>query len=406
MWQWQDPFTALYTKWQQHQLSSQYDKRIQSFDGSISGASISAERASVAVAAKNYRRTSKRGQALGRIQIPRMGINMVLVNGTDHDTLKKGPGRDERTFMPGENRLIYIAGHRTTYLAPFSHIDRLRAGDRVTIEVPYATFVYAVTRHRIVAATDLVRASVAATRDCSSCRRATRASSQRTATSRTHASCVSNRVARRPTSSRLRPAASSARSRPRRARRRRVAQARAHRRLPHRDDHVRLLARDRLERDAVTVCSDARAHELVAAARSAAPSRRAAREVRRARCGGALEARAAPAARRARPDERRDGVARQAEDERPPADAERERLAGLDRDAPEDLLDAELAEDPADEVVRPDGDAARRDEHVGSEPALERGAMRTRRRRPPSAGSSTSAPAAASAAASSRPFDS
>jgi sortase A len=84
-----------------------------------------------------------------------MGVNMILVNGTDHETLKKGPGRDLRTFMPGENRLVYIAGHRTTYLAPFSHIDRLRAGDRVTIEVPYATFVYTVTHHRIVEATDL-----------------------------------------------------------------------------------------------------------------------------------------------------------------------------------------------------------------------------------------------------------
>jgi sortase A len=84
-----------------------------------------------------------------------MGVNLVLVNGTDHDTLKKGPGRDGRTFMPGENRLIYIAGHRTTYGAPFSHIDRLHSGDRVTIEVPYGTFIYAVTRHRIVKATDL-----------------------------------------------------------------------------------------------------------------------------------------------------------------------------------------------------------------------------------------------------------
>jgi sortase A len=84
-----------------------------------------------------------------------MGVNMLVVNGTDHDTLKKGPGRDRRTFMPGENRLVYIAGHRTTYLAPFSHIDRLRSGDRITIEVPYGTFIYAVTRHRIVKSTDL-----------------------------------------------------------------------------------------------------------------------------------------------------------------------------------------------------------------------------------------------------------
>jgi sortase A len=84
-----------------------------------------------------------------------MGVNMILVNGTDHDTLKKGPGRDLRTFMPGENRLVYIAGHRTTYLAPFSHIDSLRTGDRVTLEVPYGTFIYSVTRHRIVKSTDL-----------------------------------------------------------------------------------------------------------------------------------------------------------------------------------------------------------------------------------------------------------
>jgi sortase A len=155
VWQWQDPFTALYTKWKQHQLSSQYVKRTRTFRASISGATLAAERASIAREAKHYRKDSKRGEAIGRIHVPRMGINMVLVNGTDHDTLKKGPGRDERTFMPGENRLVYIAGHRTTYLAPFSHIDRLRSGDRITIEVPYGTFIYTVTHHRIVNSTDL-----------------------------------------------------------------------------------------------------------------------------------------------------------------------------------------------------------------------------------------------------------
>jgi sortase A len=155
VWQWQDPFTALYTTWKQHQLASQYDKRARSFTTTISGPTVKAERASIAREAKLYRLSSKRGQVIGRLRVPRMGINMLLVNGTDHDTLKKGPGRDGRTFMPGENRLVYIAGHRTTYLAPFSHIDRLRRGDRVTIEVPYGTFIYAVTRHRIVKSTDL-----------------------------------------------------------------------------------------------------------------------------------------------------------------------------------------------------------------------------------------------------------
>jgi sortase A len=155
VWQWQDPFTALYTKWKQHQLASQYEKRTQSFEPSISGVTVAAERESIAREAKRYRTSSTRGEVIGRLRVPRMGVNMLLVNGTDHDTLKKGPGRDNRTFMPGENRLVYIAGHRTTYLAPFSHIDRLRSGDRVTIEVPYGTFIYAVTRHRIVKSTDL-----------------------------------------------------------------------------------------------------------------------------------------------------------------------------------------------------------------------------------------------------------
>jgi sortase A len=155
VWQWQDPFTALYTKWKQHELTSQYSKLSRSFEGSISSTSLAAERASIAKAGRRYRLASGRGQALGRIRIPRMGVNMIFVNGTDHETLKKGPGRDLRTFMPGENRLVYIAGHRTTYLAPFSHIDSLRPGDRVVLEVPYGTFIYSVTRHRIVVATNL-----------------------------------------------------------------------------------------------------------------------------------------------------------------------------------------------------------------------------------------------------------
>jgi sortase A len=155
VWQWQDPFTALYTKWKQRQLATQYVKRTESFKPAISKNTVAAERASIAREAKRYRLSSTRGEVIGRLRVPRMGVNMLMVNGTDHDTLKKGPGRDGRTFMPGENRLVYIAGHRTTYLAPFSHIDRLRRGDRVTIEVPYGTFIYAVTRHRIVKSTDL-----------------------------------------------------------------------------------------------------------------------------------------------------------------------------------------------------------------------------------------------------------
>ena len=106
-------------------------------------------------AARAFRLRAKSGSAIGRIRVPRLHLNMIFVNGTDHDTLKKGPGRYLGSYMPGEGQLVYVAGHRTTYLAPFSHIDSLRPGDRVTLQMPYGTFEYAVTRHVIVPADDL-----------------------------------------------------------------------------------------------------------------------------------------------------------------------------------------------------------------------------------------------------------
>ena len=156
VWQWQDPFTALYTRWQQHRLASSYDERFARFHLlRPADDSLAAERLTIAREAARYRRDSKRGEAIGRIKVPRLGLNMILVNGTDEATLEKGPGRDLRTYMPGEGQLVYIAGHRTTYLAPFSHIDSLRSGDRVTLEMPYATFVYRIGWHRIVPSDDL-----------------------------------------------------------------------------------------------------------------------------------------------------------------------------------------------------------------------------------------------------------
>jgi sortase A len=156
VWQWQDPFTALYTRWQQHRLASSYDERFTKFHPLRPPANtLAAEQRTIAIEARRYRHDSKRGEAIGRIKVPRLHLNMIFVNGTDHGTLEKGPGRDLRTYMPGEGQLVYIAGHRTTYLAPFSHIDSLRAGDEVTLEMPYATFEYRIVRHQIVPSDDL-----------------------------------------------------------------------------------------------------------------------------------------------------------------------------------------------------------------------------------------------------------
>ncbi len=159
VWRWQDPFTALYTTWQQHRLQAQLEHEFQLYAPHRSAQRVllspAAEARTLELAARRLRRTARPGQAIGRIVIPRLGLNMILVNGTDEASLTRGPGRDLRSYMPGENRLVYIAGHRTTFLAPFSHIDWIRPGDPITLEMPYGTFRYRATGHRIVPATDL-----------------------------------------------------------------------------------------------------------------------------------------------------------------------------------------------------------------------------------------------------------
>jgi sortase A len=145
VWRWEDPFTSLYTEYEQRKLDSRLDDRFATF-GVSADASASARR---------LRRSARIGEGIGRIEVPRLRLRMVLVYGTTHDALKRGPGLDPRTHFPGERRLVYVAGHRTTYGAPFSKINTLRRGDSIRLEMPYGTFTYLVTGSRVVPATDL-----------------------------------------------------------------------------------------------------------------------------------------------------------------------------------------------------------------------------------------------------------
>lgn len=165
VWQWQDPFTAIYTKYEQHRLASSYSHQFADYRApaaaqvppakSGSGTSVVAEQARVKAAAAAYRQALHQGEPVGRMIVPRLHLKMIVVNGTDHDDLTKGPGREIHTYMPGQGELVYVAGHRTTYLAPFAHIDSLRPGDRITFELPYASFDYEITGHKIVTAGDI-----------------------------------------------------------------------------------------------------------------------------------------------------------------------------------------------------------------------------------------------------------
>lgn len=160
VWQWQDPFTAIYTKYEQHKLASSFAHRFDDYHLPAPAqpgpaTSQAAEQARVKVAAAAYRQALHEGEPVGRLIVPRLGLKIIVVNGTSHDDLTKGPGRELHSYMPGEGELVYVAGHRTTYLAPFAHIDSLRPGDRVAFELPYASFDYVITGHRVVASDDL-----------------------------------------------------------------------------------------------------------------------------------------------------------------------------------------------------------------------------------------------------------
>lgn len=153
-WRWQDPVTYLYTRSQQEGLAKAYNRAEAAYGARAQRAGASSLEG-VRIAAVRYGRTLRRGNPAGRLRVSRIGLDAIVVEGTDEASLRRGPGRDRRSLMPGGGGLVYVAGHRTTFMAPFAHIDLLRRGDRIVFAVPYATITYRVTGHRIVKATDM-----------------------------------------------------------------------------------------------------------------------------------------------------------------------------------------------------------------------------------------------------------
>ncbi len=91
------------------------------------------------------------GQAYGVLQIGEMDLNAVVVQGTDLEDLKRGPGHYLETADPWDRRgRVGIAGHRTTYSAPFWDLDVLERGDLVSLVTARGTYWWKITRLRIV----------------------------------------------------------------------------------------------------------------------------------------------------------------------------------------------------------------------------------------------------------------
>jgi sortase A len=109
----------------------------------------------IAYLARREQRQVATGDGIGQITIPKLGASYVVVEGTDTTTLEKGPGHYPTTALPGLGQTVAIAGHRTTYLAPFRHINELKPGDRIMLTMPYGKFTYVVQYQKIVLPTAL-----------------------------------------------------------------------------------------------------------------------------------------------------------------------------------------------------------------------------------------------------------
>jgi sortase A len=150
---WQEPVSALYADWRQDALADDLEElRVPDLGDAEQAAldrlPLDADRA--AFLARALKRRTEPGDAIGRIRIPEIDVNKVVVEGTDGDSLRKGPGHYPETPLPGIRGTVAIAGHRTTYGAPFRDLDKLEKGDELVVEMPYGRFVYEVEDEQIV----------------------------------------------------------------------------------------------------------------------------------------------------------------------------------------------------------------------------------------------------------------
>jgi len=155
---WQEPVTAAIAMIMRGEVNQRYlSYRTAPLSGddvrALAGISRLGQR--LAYLARLERSQVTPGDAIGQLQIPRLGNTYNIVQGTDTGNLEEGPGHYPSTAFPGMGQTVAIAGHRTTYLAPFRFINQLKPGDRISITMRYGRFTYVVQYLRIVKPTDV-----------------------------------------------------------------------------------------------------------------------------------------------------------------------------------------------------------------------------------------------------------
>ena len=155
---WQEPVTAAIATIMRGEVNQRYlSYRTAPLSGddvrALAGISRLGQR--LAYLARLERSQVTPGDAVGQLQIPSLGNTYNIIQGTDTENLEEGPGHYPSTAFPGMGQTVAIAGHRTTYLAPFRFINQLKPGDRISITMRYGKFTYVVQYLRIVKPTDV-----------------------------------------------------------------------------------------------------------------------------------------------------------------------------------------------------------------------------------------------------------
>src|SRR6185312_15261242 len=84
---------------------------------------------------------------IGRLEIPRIGLSVIVAEGDDENTLKVAVGHLSDTPLPWQEGNTALAGHRDTFFRP---LRRIRTGDQIDLATRHGTFRYRVTRVTIV----------------------------------------------------------------------------------------------------------------------------------------------------------------------------------------------------------------------------------------------------------------
>jgi sortase A len=135
--------TGLYTSRQQGRLESQFKAQVKAAAGAPSTTSTT-------VNPLNLPPPPPTGEFVANVRIPKIGVDQYVVQGVGLADLRKGPGHYPQTPLPGEVGNAAIAGHRTTYGAPFNRLGELADGDEILVTTLKGSFTYKVANIHVV----------------------------------------------------------------------------------------------------------------------------------------------------------------------------------------------------------------------------------------------------------------